>query len=449
MIAAFLGVLGLVTLGLSVASATAWRADDTLVVSAPASGSGTLVVTAPGVLEMGGSPVTVTARAHGGSKVVLAIGREHDVTAWVGADPHTVLTGLASLHAMTTTSVGAEPATAGPAPDPEGSDMWIEQATGVRTAKLTWTPVAGRWTVLAAGAGDGAAAPTVMLSWPQAVSTPWLVPGVGVGSILLLLGLAWGLRLWLQARRGGPDWHRTDTGAVPDLATAGGSMRESGAAIAPDPGLDDAPTMILTRRQMRAAAAPAPRTAPRLTLRLRGEGGERGARASSLPRTGAPAPDPAAPVAGVPAVAPAPVGTDAPTDADAPAVGAPTLTPAPIEDAPVRSRFSAGGWIPRRPSTTKAGPSTEAADGDPAAPTTPEPAAPTTPEPAAPAARALPVPPVPAVKPPAAPGSRADAWRRAWGFPGEAATGPDDPVGPDADADADPPDQAQPRKDTP
>ena len=58
LIIAAVGVVGLVVIGLGIASATVWRADDVLV--ATTSGGSHTLVTDPGVLELGGDPVTVT-----------------------------------------------------------------------------------------------------------------------------------------------------------------------------------------------------------------------------------------------------------------------------------------------------------------------------------------------------------------------------------------------------
>lgn len=271
MIAVGLGVLGLLTIGLGVASATAWRAADTLVATASATRGGTLVTTAPGVLETGRGPVTVHAR--GGGKVVLAIGREGDVKGWVGTDAHRVVTGLADLRTLETTAVkstapreaGADAtAKAAPAPDPDGSDMWVQQSAGKGAAELTWIPQPGRWTLLVASAGEGAAAPSVVLSWQQQVTTPWLVPGIVLGAILLFAGVALAGRPWLAARRGAgaPAWHCVETGALPVVAS---TARVSGRSPMPD----DAPTIMLTRRQMRAVAAGAAEPAATRSRRQR------------------------------------------------------------------------------------------------------------------------------------------------------------------------------------
>ena len=259
MIAVILGVLGLLTIVLGVASATVWRAADILVATASAAPGGTLITTAPGVLELGGGPVTVHARGVG--KIVLAIGREGDVAGWVGTDAHRVVTGLADLRTLQTKTVkstaprGTAPAKGAPAPDPGGSDMWVQQSAGQNKAELTWVPQPGRWTLLVASAGEGVTPPSVVVSWPQQVTTPWLVPGIVLGLVLLAAGLALVGRPWLAARRGAvrpPSWHAVATDATPVVAQA-----PPGRAKGRSPAPDDAPTIMLTRRQMREAAASA------------------------------------------------------------------------------------------------------------------------------------------------------------------------------------------------
>jgi hypothetical protein len=405
-IASGLGLLGLASIGLGVASATAWRADDTLVVTAPAPTAGALVITAPGVLELGGGPVTVTARASSRTKVVLAIGKESDVAGWVGTDAHTVLTGLADRRTLAARPSRAHPGpaaagapapapsaagpatTADPGADPDGSDLWVAQAAAPATATLRWTPTAGRWTLLAAGTGDRATAPQVVLSWPQQVTTPWLVPGVVVGTVLLLAGAALGALPWLRARRPGPtSWHPVETGATP-IVVGGGTAGAVAAGGRGQPGQpDDAAPEVLTRRQLRAATAtvPTPGVLPRLALHWRGQG-KPGA-GSGLTAGELPVRPPASPAAATP-VRPA---------------GAPVLSAAdPAADGPEHL-----GWTPRPPLPSTAGPR------------------------ALPPVRA----PAPVSAPPSAPTaartSRADGWRRAWGFPGADAPDGTQPSPPD------------------
>lgn len=376
LIAAVLGVLGLLTIGLGVASSTVWRGDDVLV--ATASPDAHLVVADPGVLELAGNPVTVTVHAANDAPVVIVVGRDTDVAGWVGTDAHAQVTGLASWHALQTEAVAeqpptpaasvapgaaaTEPAPTEPAPsepaasdasasatgkaaggataavaDPTGSDLWVAQATGNGTATLTWDAQPGRWSLLVASLGESS--PVVELAWPRTVTTPWLWPGVVGGVLLVLAGLGLGARLWLRARRGltEPEWHPVLTGAMPTVDVAGA---RPGAAAGAD-SADAVEPVVLTRRQLRDAEAAA-------ATRRRGRG------ASSTALTGA-----------QPLLVPA-GGSEAPTE-----------DPTRLGDAP---RSVAVGWPPapgpaREPGpAVVAGPSTGPARAAGQPPTTERPA---------------------------------------------------------------------------
>jgi hypothetical protein len=192
-------ILGLAAAGLGVASATVWRESDSVVATATPRGDGTLVVTDPGVLELVGSDVTVVASVPGDGKVTVAVGRDIDVVGWVGVDHYTRVTGLTDWTTLATAAEepeipapaeGAEAPTPGVGADPAGNDMWVAQATDEGSVTLRWTDRPGRWSLLAAGVGEDAQAPTLELTWPRTPATPWLWPGVGVGAVLLVAGLA-------------------------------------------------------------------------------------------------------------------------------------------------------------------------------------------------------------------------------------------------------------------
>jgi len=436
-ITAAVGVVGLVLVGLGVASATLWRADDTLV--ATASDGAHTFVTDPGVLEMGGDPATVRITASDGAHVVLAVGRDTDVAGWIGADAHARVTGLSSWHSLDTTdavptpsptapaasapapaatpastpTVAAPPkpattvaattkptvaATTKPAPtptptaaapatggaatgtaaDPTGSDMWVEQATGNGTATLTWQAQPGRWSLIAVSTGK--AAPTLSISWPRVVTTPWLWPLVVVG-LLLALGAA-AVLLWDARRRHrGPeaDWTPVTTGAIPAV--------------------NGEPTVVLTRRQLREAAqarAARPRT-------------------GAIPVTAAPSdatPDTRSEPGAAQARPTAPSAADAnawePVRAagvgPAGAVGRPGTSPSSL---PRAERPPAGATAAQSPSAAPTGPSATPQQAPHTGPTSPAPTpqqspgtAPTTPAPTAPAATA-PAPTAPAPTGPA------------------------------------------------
>ncbi|GIG22329.1 hypothetical protein Cch01nite_30530 [Cellulomonas chitinilytica] len=261
LLTAGVGVLGLVVVGLGIASATVWRADDVLV--AESGGQSRTLVTDPGVLELGGDPVTITVRVPDKGRVVLAVGRDTDVEGWVGTDAHDRVTGLSSWDRLAVTGVEAAP-TASPSPsdaaappadpaatpapgeaptevstvaDPTGNDMWVAESQGDGSATLVWHAQPGRWSLLAVSP-ESAAAPTLSLAWPRVVTTPWLWPCVVVGGLLVLLSAGLLLREWLRRRAGiiGPQWRDVTTGPTPVVAPTGAGQP-------------------LTRRQLREAAA--------------------------------------------------------------------------------------------------------------------------------------------------------------------------------------------------
>lgn len=527
LIAALLGVLGIAAIGLGVASATVWRADDPLVATAAPGGDNRTLVTDPGVLELAGDPVTVTVRAEG-SPVVLAVGRDTDVTAWVGADPYARVTGLSDWHTLATTA-GEPPAAATPeasaepapspsasaaaeeaavqAADPTGSDMWVLEAGGDGSATLDWPAQDGRWSLIAVSLGD--TAPTLDLSWPQTVTTPWLWPGVALG--VLLLAVAAILLVRILRSRDDPDagWHSVSTGAFATVAAPAGSRAAAGsapgAAAQPAPGQpgDAIPVGTVgvsppTRRQIReaeaaAAAAAAERRRGRRTPTgsIPAVTGATPVVTGAVPVATAPTPTPGQPVP-EPVPAAGPQRPVAPT----PAAGTPTAPgeAAAPADTPAEPRRGLGGRLPWRkgraaqagtaaPAPISAEPSVPSVPSA-AVPSPPPPAAPAStswsPTPGAPAARPAPAPapapgaapavplaagpgapaappraPVPttptggstapgsatpgAPRPASRPGAdddaasraqRADAWRRMWGFPADAAG----PAGTDGDA---------------
>lgn len=346
-------VLGLASIAVAVASATVWRPSDVVTARASAQDAA-MMVTAPGVIDLVGDEVTVTATAPGTTPVVIVLGDERDVAGWVGADPFVEITGLESWTALATREgqPGDGEATAAEAglPDPSSSDMWFDSARGEGSASLTSTGPADRTQVLVVVPGTSGATPDLELSWPREVATPLLVPGVVVGSVLVLAGIALAVSSLVAERRrrgvaapasprspasvssgGAPGAEAATVGAAP----TGEAPETAGTPVVPTSAPVSAEVRsAMTRRELRELAE---REAAER------EAAERAARASerrSRPRTGI-----------------------------LPAVRRATLT----------------GQVPRVPEPEVAQP-----------PATPAPETPV--EPAAPDA------------------NRADAWRQAWGF---------------------------------
>ena len=447
-LASLLCLLGASSIGLGIASSTVWRASDTLVASAEAGQGSTLLLTEPGVLDMAAETVSVVATTESGDKVVLALGRTADVEAWVGEDPHTAITGLLDRETLRTeegqpaegtaaepTPAATDPAVADPAtepaatdpaaaeaspaaPDPAGSDLWVSEASGSGRATLEWTREDGRWSVLAATVGPDAGPLTMTLTWPQEVTTPWLVPGVAAGSVLLLAGLVWWTFLLLRDRRAAR-WARAEgrtpseppVALGPPVAARTDAPPTVGAAM-PVPGVLAGP-----RAEATAPGATPPAAVPvsvisgsptRRQLRER----ERLAATGGIPQvpTGQPQPQPqpvrpqAGPVrlsAGGPAAAEA--GEDA---SEVGASGSPLsrwgrrMTERGPRRVPTPVSTDAGPLSPQASVPAGLPPSRGPAGGAGQAPTA-----------------ARPGPAGGEGRPAAAAAPSADLWRRAWGFP--------------------------------
>ncbi|WP_154795095.1 hypothetical protein [Occultella kanbiaonis] len=265
-----------------------WRPDEVVTATLPDDPEVPVVITAPGVLDVVNPNVTVTVTgATAETPLVLAMGRESDVRAWVADSPHLEVTGLTDWETLTVEEGPAvadpsteatddaatdgteatddaatdEAATDEPAtdptesatedapaematvPNPAGSDLWIEELTGTGELTYDWTAVDGRWVMLIATDGT-TPAPQLGLTWTREVETPFVVPGVIVGGVLVLIGLVLGIMTLLVDR---------ETKRAKARAAVAGPETAVTATV-PTVGADGAP---LTRRQLREAQAQA------------------------------------------------------------------------------------------------------------------------------------------------------------------------------------------------
>ncbi|WP_396045673.1 hypothetical protein [Cellulomonas sp. P22] len=390
-------MLGLLVIGLGIASATLWRADDILVASATPQDGTRLLVADPGVLELAGDPVTVTVEAPGDTPVVLAVGRDTDVAGWVGTDAYARVSGLSAWDTLSTEPVAATAPDAAAAPDataptdeaapsdetatdgaaaaadaaavladPRGSDLWVAESSGEGSATLTWTAQPGRWSLLVASVGDEV--PTLTMSWPRTVTTPWLVPALVVGLLLLAAGAVLGVRQWRRARRGedGPEWHPVLTGAVPVVGAEPGAS-EAGLTRRQLRELRDAALAAPARRRERSTPEPADVTGAQPAVTAAEP--SKGSRSWPTPSWAAArtAPDAASDPTDAAASRPAPA---APTSPSVPASPAPAA-PAPSAGAPVPSAGRAEGrgpaWLRGRDDDVSTGRTAPVASGAPTA----------------------------------------------------------------------------------
>ena len=284
-------VLGLVVIALAVCSATIWRPSTTVQATLAQTPDQHYVLTEPGVLGLVDPSVTITATAEG-QPVFLAVAYTVDAKAWLADDPYLSVTGLTDWNTLSATPVTercetADPASAAPtqtaspgadataatqAPteaatggatdgatadssgsgggcttladsnaDPSQADLWLKTASGQST--VTLENVVEPDTVLLAATDGSGPAPRITLSWPRTVSTPWLIPGIIVGGLLLLAGV-FGLLIDIQMRRADSQRRQRASERAARMATAD-SVTTAGLPRVEDP---DRP---LTRREVR------------------------------------------------------------------------------------------------------------------------------------------------------------------------------------------------------
>lgn len=207
-----LAFVGLVVIVLAVCSATVWRPSPTAVATLTSTPGSAYVVTRPGVLGVVDPEVTITATATDpSSPVTIAVGRSSDVQSWLASDPYEAVTNLdgwdklVSQPVRTTCDLPGADTSAGQCTDlvatganPASSDLWLRTASGTGSATLSVNATDPDLVALVATDGT-APAPSLSLSWPRTVSTPWLIPGLVLGGLLLLVGV-FGFVLDLQLR---------------------------------------------------------------------------------------------------------------------------------------------------------------------------------------------------------------------------------------------------------
>ncbi len=154
----------------------------------------------------------------GDGEVFAAYGPTTDVEAWVGSSPYTRIA-MDDQGALTSQVVQPEATTPTPTPsptagasgtdasgtaaaatstvtDPRGSDLWLSEQTGQGEVSLS-TRLPDDVSLILATDGQAAAPADVELSWPSEGESPWVVPLVVGGIVLLVVGLV----LYLLALR--------------------------------------------------------------------------------------------------------------------------------------------------------------------------------------------------------------------------------------------------------
>jgi len=194
-----IALVGLVLIGLAVASATVWKPPQTVTASHEIGSGASLLWTDPGVLEAWDDQVNIEVTTKNVPGVVVAIGRSNDVAMWVADSPFERISGLSSFDVFSVTNGGSnEPVVAA-----QDSDLWVASREVTKSQTITWHHKKGQWSLLVAPLADAdgefgsLAGTTVSMTWTRVVDTPYFLRGVVVGAVLLAAGLAvlvWDIR---------------------------------------------------------------------------------------------------------------------------------------------------------------------------------------------------------------------------------------------------------------
>ena len=219
-----LATFGLVAALIGVGLMTIWAPGSKVSASASAPDAA-FIQTDPGVIDLVGPEVTITAEAEGDADVTLAFGLSGDVAAWSDGLNVATVTGLkdwnnldvvtgddAEASPSASPSDSAEPST--PAEGEEGgeaeevdpniaklaeSDMWIMTEQGSGKISVSYRVADAGAISLIAASSDGQA-PKLTLEWDRSLSNSYAMPIIVIGILVALIGILL-LVLDIQQRR--------------------------------------------------------------------------------------------------------------------------------------------------------------------------------------------------------------------------------------------------------
>ncbi|WP_264354400.1 hypothetical protein [Pseudarthrobacter sp. MM222] len=178
-------LLGLLTLLAGIGQKTFWAPAETVTATAPTDAAAApLTVFDEKLRTRQGGTVKINVKGEG--SFLLAAGRPDDVDAWVGATAHNTVSGVSDDgKALQLTHTDGEAT----APSPAGSDLWVTTENASGELNYSWTPPAdGDWSLLLATDGTKPAPASITMTFPNDTTTPWAIPFMVLGSLLILGG---------------------------------------------------------------------------------------------------------------------------------------------------------------------------------------------------------------------------------------------------------------------
>ncbi|WP_427006944.1 hypothetical protein [Pseudarthrobacter sp. H2] len=180
-------LLGLLTLLAGIGQKTFWAPAESFTATAPADAKAApLTVFDQKLRTLHGGTVKINVKGEG--SFLLAAGRPDDVNAWVDKTAHNTVSGVSDDgKALQLTHTDGEAT----APSPAGSDLWVSAENASGELNYSWTaPADGDWSLLLAADGTKPAPASITMTFPNDTSTPWAVPFMMVGGLLILAGAA-------------------------------------------------------------------------------------------------------------------------------------------------------------------------------------------------------------------------------------------------------------------
>ena len=179
-------LLGLLTLLAGIGQKTFWAPPETITATAPAGTAAPLTVFDEKLRTL--HPGTVKISVKGEGSFMLAAGRPDDVDAWVAKTAHNTVAGVSDDgKSLQLTHTDGEAA----APSPAGSDLWVTTENASGEMDYAWNaPADGDWSLLLAADGTKPAPSSITMTFPNDTSTPWAIPFMVLGGLLIIAGVA-------------------------------------------------------------------------------------------------------------------------------------------------------------------------------------------------------------------------------------------------------------------